>query len=579
MGRFDSGMLSAGTKRLFLAALLLAAFILKCEFIFKHSHYADHLFSDMGFYWQRAHARFNGDYFATDQWFANPPFFPIFLEQFLKILFFLRVSGHELEIAITFFIGLSTLSVLGVYGLAARLTGGFWRAFAAAALYAFAYPILYYNTFILTENLGMPLLILVLWLVMEHEESVAWMAAAGLFFGAAVAIRTAFGLIGLFIFFYLLAARPVSWARLRNALVFSAVFFAVIFFLLVENFFLSKGQVRGLAGYFGFNVFLQYCKVRNAYSGSGFYNNPTFIERHPEFGVFHTNHPFYDRAYFLDLVKGCIHDNPHVWLDNLKLLKDVFLYPPFPVLRDIAGFSFWMPAFCHLTLFLALSIGLFYWISPRERLWRWRMTLLLSPFFCALLMCYFFTMEGRILVPSLFGLYIIFFASVPHLLTNARKTDGYFAGLLLIVAYALTAFGVHEAALLKKYGVTSVQRVDLDKAALRVPDGTPGDQWGFFIMPNVQSGVLLSSKTPREARTLEISTDSMDSYRVLFYSNKKKNRRVVFARRELGCRGRNHGAFARNAACDAGNEIRSDTGQAGFRRWFLQSGVDSFRSR
>jgi len=510
-----------------LSALLLLTFALKVYFIFVHSNYEGHLVSDMGFYWQRAHDRFHGNYFSPDQWYANPPFFPIFLEQIFKILFFLGLSAYELQTVHILFAVFSTLSALGVFGITAQLTGGFWRAFGAAALYALCYPILYFNAFVLTENLAIPLLILVFWIVIRREESLGWMVTAGILFGCAVAIRVALGPLGFFIFLYLLAARPVSWARFRRACAFSAAFFAIVFLLLVENFFISKGELRGLAGYFGFNVFLQYCQVRNAYSGSSFYNNPTFFSRHPEFGVFHTNHPFNDRAYFLDLVSGCIHNNPHIWIENLKLFKDVFLYPPWPEFTHAGGYLFWMPAFCYVTLFLSLSIGLFYWAAPRQRLWLSRVTLLLSPLFCSLGMCYFFGMEGRLLLPGLFGLYVVFFAVLPYLARQKFKTALYYMGLAaLFLTFSLTS-ALQTAGLQKKLGVETVKKVHYSNALTRYPDGTGGDTWGFFIMPNLKSGVLLEYPEPRKARRFEISTDSFDSYSVEFYLDEKKVGRQV----------------------------------------------------
>ena len=509
--------LSVPSKQALLAALLLTSFAFKVYFTLHLTHYTGALVSDMGFYWGRAHERFNGNYFSQDQWHANPPFFPMFLEQVFKILFFLGLSAHELVIVLVLFSALSTLSVLAVFGIAARLTGGFWRAFLPAAFYAFAYPMIYYNAFVLTENLAIPLLILVFWLVIHREGSLAWMGLAGILFGAAVAIRVALGINGLFIFLYLWAAKAVSWRGFKRALGFSASFFSIVFLLLVENFFISHGQLRGLAGYFGFNVFLQYCKVRNAWSGNSFYNNPTFIGGHPEFGVFHTDHPFHDRAYFLDLVRSCIDNNPHIWIDNLKLFKDIFVNPPWPSFSNLWGYGFWMMPFCYLTLFLGVSIGLFYWVAPKDRLWKSRITLLLSPFICALVMCYFFGMEGRLLIPSLFGLYIVFFATLPLMLKQYRKSGVYYLGVGLIFLFFTACSHWQRGVLRDRYGVERMQKVALEQAGKRVPDGTPGDTWGFFIMPNVQSGILLESKTRRKVREIEISTDSMDQYHVEFY--------------------------------------------------------------
>ena len=93
-----------------------------------------------------------------------------------------------------------------------------------------------------------------------------------------------------------------------------------------------------------------------------------------------------------------------------------------------------------------------------------------------------------------------------------------------MVLFAGFAIGsrIETTSVKKKYGVDTVKIVDMSKTMVRAADGTPGDQWEFFNMANLQSGILLTSPTTREARKIEISTDSWDTYQLTFYLNDKK---------------------------------------------------------
>ncbi len=81
---------------------------------------------------------------------------------------------------------------------------------------------------------------------------------------------------------------------------------------------------------------------------------------------------------------------------------------------------------------------------------------------------------------------------------------------------------VEKEALEKKYGVSWVQEVDLARTAVRIPDGTPGNRGDFLTMPDVHSGILIRMPAPREALSIEISTDSYDAYQLEFYLNGTK---------------------------------------------------------
>ena len=74
----------------------------------------------------------------------------------------------------------------------------------------------------------------------------------------------------------------------------------------------------------------------------------------------------------------------------------------------------------------------------------------------------------------------------------------------------------------KIYGVSSLSEVPLSKLSTRVPDASPGDKYGVMVMPDTQSGILILCPAEREARTIEISTDSYDAYQIDFYLHEVK---------------------------------------------------------
>lgn len=492
------------SKHLLLPLVLSLSFIFKLAFLFKYSGYQHHLIADMAGFWYRADARYQGDIFGPGQWLPWPGFYTLFLVHLFKVAHFFGLSALRLEMTLVLSVILSTISVFLVYKIAEDLTGDFVISLTAAAAYGFCYPVIYLNTLILPENLGMPLLIATHFFVLRKNQSAAGMAGAGCLLGLADTGHALFGLMGIPFFLYIFFCKKISWRSLARALCFAGGIFLILLFLAGENHYISKGRLTGLADYQGLDFFMRFCKPYNVFSsypgygGALSFNNPVFLEPHPEYGRFLTNHPLHDYGYFFREGLRCIQENPGIWGENLKALTEA-----------LAGSL--------LTSFLTASILLFYWTAPKSPPFLQKMTLLLSPLFCTLLAGYFFTLKSRYLIPSLYGLFIVFFAVLPYLLKNWKKGIVYYACLLSVFLF-FYAYGLRQKSHWRQaFRVERLRTFPLERAGRVYPDGTPGNQMGMLMMPDLKSAVLLESMTPRTAKEIEISTDSWDSYKVEFY--------------------------------------------------------------
>ena len=513
---------------LIVSGLVIFSFMFKIFFLFHGSNYTNHLISDMGAYWARAQQRYDGNIFDIFQWMLTAPFFHLFLFQLFKIAAFLGFYSYRLEFTLFIFIFLSSLSVIGVYQIASKMLNHFWLSFAAAAFYAFCFPIIYFNTLVMSENLSIPLLIAVTWIMFVHDDSVGRMFFAGLLFGLTVGVRPILGILGLAYLLYILLSRGLSRRSVIRSFFFGFGFFLIIFLLITENFYISKGQIRKLAGGAALSLFTNFCKPHSlisnysGYGGVAILNSPLFFERHFEYGDFYTDRPFHDEAFFIKMTQKCIQENPTIWLENLKTLSAFFDAPFFPSFTDFKGFSFWMPLYNSLALFLTVSVGLFYIVAPRDQLFLLRMTVLLSPLFSLLLIGYFFVPERRFLIQCWPGLSIVFFGSLQQLFCFRKKAIYYYALVVLVFCIFLVKDIWIKTTWQKDFHVQKLFEVSLEKVLRRYPNGTIGTQMGMCIFPIRESAFLLKAKKPCKAKIIEIGVNSGNSYVLEFFLKKNQ---------------------------------------------------------
>ena len=348
-----------------LPLLLLASAALKLYYVFGLTAYPSYLFSDFGAYWTRALERAAGPQFDYAQWAYWPPVPHILLAWYLNTVRQLGLDPWQLEAALVANVAASTACVALVYGIARETLGRRALALAVAALYAFTFPLVYFNAFVMSEHGAALFMLAALWLIVRHRQLPWALLAAGAALGLAAALRPALGLFGLPCFLYLALAErlPARAALLRGAL-FSLGFFMVVAAAVGETSRISRGAVVGLAANGGQNFYFTQCRVStvtsNYYGGVYSFTAVSHSER-PEYGHVYVDVPMYDQAFFYRLGWRCLREEPHPLSVAAQRAGDLFFGPLLPTVRNAAGFPAlfspfrWLLLACVLLAPLALA--------------------------------------------------------------------------------------------------------------------------------------------------------------------------------------------------------------------------------
>ncbi len=397
----------------YLFLIVLISFIAKLIYVFYFSDYKNYLVSDMGGYWARATNKFYGDTFSMNQWTAWSPSYHFYLFGILKILYFLNLSNYGLEVVLFLNILYSAISIFCFYFIAEHLFKNSFQSLITTACYAISYPITYLNIFVLSENISIPIVIMSVYLLLTYYEKKHMLFITGLFLGIAVIIRPALGLIGISFFLYILLVNKPSFYSTIRGFIFLAGYFIVIFLALVEITYISKGELKSLAGNGGVNFFISQCKPSIVKSenerGSVHVGSPNYYGD-PNCKEFLTDHPIHDQKYFYKLGLECIKNNPNYWVENFINLKAFFTGPLFPSLLSARGFTFLMPFSNYLLLFMSLTLGLLFWVKrDLNNDENKKIFFLLSIPALTVFVSYFYIPEQRYLFPVYFVIYLLFF--------------------------------------------------------------------------------------------------------------------------------------------------------------------------
>ena len=501
-----------------LPALLTAAFSFKLYYLFYCSGYRDHLVSDTAGYWWRAVRRYDGDVFSLSQWTAWPatPHYLIF--GVFKLLTFFHLEAWRLEAVLVLFAFLTSLSAAFVYLIVKDVAQNKALALAAAGLYAFSYPIIYLNTFVLSENFAIPLLPAVCWLVLVRHEKNPELFAAGLLFGLAAAVRPNLLALSAPFAVYLLFSGPLK-AAAKKAAVFLASFCLVVFMVVVQNHYISRGELKTFTPNGGYSFFIQQCKpyqITSTYRGRGNFTHPSFAFQ-PERGQFLTERPWHDQAYFFKLGFECLASDPvRVLGENFALLGNLFWGPLFPYFPRAAGFAFWMPFFNFTTFFIFMTLP-FVFVFPPGRPKFGKMLLLVSvPVFNAAPL-FFLSVDQRYLFPCLFALYAAFFSYLPELWKARRWVIAYWLAVASAFAGLEAADLMRHRLLKRAFGREDVRVVPMDRAVKPKERGLRWNAWGNLILIPPDRPIFLENEKGLTAAAVEISADCNDEYLMAFY--------------------------------------------------------------
>ena len=432
---------SLQNKLLFL--LVVSSFLIRFIYVFYFTDYKNYLFSDMSGYWSRANQRYDGDIFGMWQWTAWATFFHFYLAFVFKVLSIFKLLNYKLETVLLLDIIYSTLSVLCLYLISGQILKNVYFSFVLTAFYAFCYPIVYFNAFVLSENLAIPCLMLSVYLLFTHDEkkNKLMLLASGLFLGAAVACRPAMGLMLISFVSYILIVWKANNLLITKILIFLSGFFLVISLVIIENNYISKGELKSLAGNGGVNFFINNCRVaklKSVYKGLHVHlANGDFVND-PKFKPFDTEHPIHEQNYFYKKGFLCLkHNSPKSLIENLTNLKLMFLGGLFPTMYSAKWFKLFAGISNYLILFMFLSLGLSFFIkdkylkNDKDLVYR-NFLFMLSLIFFVLLTACFYIPEHRYFFTVIFAVYSTFFVILFKLNSCKKEVLKYCRSLFFI---------------------------------------------------------------------------------------------------------------------------------------------------
>ncbi len=408
------------------AVITLLSFATVLAYVFLWAPYHDFVFSDMRKFWTSAMARLDGGgkEFYDPQFVAWPPLYHIFLAELFRVLRWIGLeSWIRIETALTINIVAFAASVYALHRLA---TQWFERAefvLITMLLYAFGFPALYFHAFLLSGNLGMPLMIIAFSLI-AHKCSWRSAVVGALLFGLSSLIRPSFAPYGLSFVIYYFALYGISWKFIRRAAVFSAVFFSMVALGGAEVARISHGKVKGLSSNGGLDFFIavsHYHRVDVSYDGWHFFVIAPAVSWKPENGTFFTDVPFYDQKYYFEQGWEFIRHEPMLLLENFSHVRDLFFADMMPTRYDAPGFRFWRPVWDWFKFIMFLTFGLYAWVWRKLDRRMPEFMLMISTVVLTLVVSFIFTGEPRYTYSIIFIFYLLFFKLLEIFWGNWRR--------------------------------------------------------------------------------------------------------------------------------------------------------------
>lgn len=507
------------------ATIALSSFITRIIFLFHFSGYRSHIVSDMAGYWGRAHQRYDGDLFSIGQWTSHPVMTHALIAQIFKLLSLLNADRYQLEGVLILFNLLSAISIVFVYLIARDISKSKTISFAATIAYAFSYPLIYLNTFVLSENFAIPLLVFSFYGVLTGHQKTIRALLGGIFLGLALTFRPNLGISILPFGIYLILAQGLSKGSVKQGLVFGLGAGLILFCLLVENDYISRGALKAFSPNGGYTFFSQQCQPYNLtnsfYGGGGGFRAPS-VGFHQEYGDFVATRPWHEQKYFFKLGLECMKENPSFWITNFKSLFILFWGPFFPAFGGVPGFRTFMPFFNGAAFFCVLTLGLFFFVPHEDKIKSRKMLLLLSVPVLNAAVFFLFDVDQRYIFPLLFAIYTAFFCFLPDLRRQKLRAFIYLLVLGMIFA-GLRIWNWQGRQYLKRtFGTADIRTYPLSRLEKPRDRGTPWNTWGNLIMFPPERPVLIESKTGITASELEVSADCNDTYILSFYQDKTR---------------------------------------------------------
>ncbi|MBI1857660.1 MAG: glycosyltransferase family 39 protein [Candidatus Melainabacteria bacterium] len=389
-------------------------------------------------YWARAEARFEGKIVDQGQIAIWAPFYHYILAEFFKYLAYFGALEYKHEAILVLNVVCSTLSLIPFYLIVYNVSKSKRASFAALMLYAFNFILIDFNTFILIENLAIPLLVFAVYLLFVHSDKYFMILFAGIIFGSVVGLRPALGLIGISCVFYIFFTCGKNIKSVIRTMLFIIGFLIIISLIMIENYHVSGGKMKSLSAHGGANFALAQCRMRRLtthYDGYTWTLSPPIFNEGNDFSrreIYEAPVPFYNQKYYYRLGFACLKLHPENRLENLKMIKALFWGPLFPFAYSIKWIAPGNKIFSYIIFLMFISLGLLYCPIKDKKLDSRKILFLLSIPLWIMLVGYFYASAQRQMLPAYFAIYTMFFALLTYIKHYELQALKYFGVLLLI---------------------------------------------------------------------------------------------------------------------------------------------------
>ena len=431
---------------LLLMLVLIASTVLRFYYVFACTNYTNYLGSDMGNYWEGADRNFTGNLFDMAQYAIWPPFFSRVLALIFKFLEYFGLLQFKLQVVLSFFILLSTASVLCMFSISKQIMKNDWFALITATIYAFYYPLIYLNCCVLSENFAIPFTLISIWLLFRNTNFS--IIAAGIVLALATGARPGNAILGLPFVLYLFFRYKGFLVRIFKPLIFSLAFFSVVFLIMVENGHISKQSMRSLSASGAITFYLNMSKAYRVdfiHGGYDWVLVPPSTAGNVEYGQRTLDCLPYESKKLSELGMQLVKEDPKILLRNFINFKDLFFGVLFPSMGDAKGFSFLYTPYKYILFFMFL-ISLLIWVAYKtEYIDQLKLSVIVSVILLGFITFYLFNSEYRYVYSIAYAIHIIFIVTLYIMIKEFRRFKKHaFISFLIIAALFTTGFIIKE---------------------------------------------------------------------------------------------------------------------------------------
>ncbi len=409
----------------FLWIILVISTYIKFFYVFHDTHYANYLVSEMGTYWNTAVQSFYRGDFDVSQWNTRSPFAHMVLAWMFKIIYLLGLYTYKLKIILGINIFLSTLSVWFVYLIARYLYPSGAFALLAAFVYAFFFPLIYFNAFILSCNPSVFLLMLSIVMVLyRHDDRYLYLFVIGLTLASAVAIEPKLLLTAVPLFLYILFRNKFSRHNIARAAMFALGYFLLLFLVAAENNTISVGKVKGLSARNGFDYYMASCRkhlVRSQTEEGAYFTEAAQEASRPK----PANETFsvsdHNQEFFYKKATECLKQHPFTLQERFSKFRLLYFDTMFPVMLDAKYAKEWLPIFSRIVLWMTSILLLLPFLFMDRRIPKSALFLLVGTVLSQLIFLYFFNIEQRDLYGFFFVITLLSLLTLFSLIQNIKR--------------------------------------------------------------------------------------------------------------------------------------------------------------